>query len=148
MPARPAAITGAAFRELAAGQDGVASRQQLRRLGVTRHHVGRRVATGQWRRFGPYVLVLHGGPLSEQQKLWVAVLHGGDGAALGGLTAAIAEGLEGFDCPVRRVLVPHGRNGPTCSTPRCRSACTRAGGSARRTCTRRARRRGPGCLGR
>jgi hypothetical protein len=91
-------------------QDDVVSRQQLRLLKVTWQHEQARVKAGHWQVIGPYVIALHGGPLSERQKLWVAVLHGGRGAALGGLTGARADGFEGFEPAAFQVVAPHGSN--------------------------------------
>lgn len=108
MPAVAQAITSAAFRDLARRQDDIVTRHQLRQVGVTWQHTRARIRSGTWQEIGPYVVVLHGGPLCERQKLWVAVLHGGRGAALGGLTAARADGLEGFESAAFHIVVPHG----------------------------------------
>jgi hypothetical protein len=108
MPPLAKAITSAVFRELSRSQDQVVSRGQLRQAKVTWEHVDARIRAGNWQELGPSVIVLHGGPLSEQQKLWAAVLHGGKAAALCGLTAATADGLEGFEPPALQVLTPHG----------------------------------------
>jgi hypothetical protein len=79
-------------------------------LDVTWQHLQVRVKAGRWQEIGPYVVALHGGPLSERQKLWVAVLHGGGGAVLSGLNAARADGFEGFEPAALHVLMPHGSN--------------------------------------
>lgn len=110
MPRVAKAISSPGFRQLARRQDDVVSRQQLRELTVTSQHVQARVRAAAWQVIGPYVVALHGGPLSERQKLWVAVLHGGKGAVLGGLTAARADGFEGFEPAAFQVLAPHGSN--------------------------------------
>jgi hypothetical protein len=68
-----------------------------------------RLASGRWRRVCPGVIVTQTGPLSEQQRLWVAVLAAGDGAVLAGLTAARLDGLDGFDDRRIQVLVPAAR---------------------------------------
>jgi hypothetical protein len=110
MPPVAKAISSAAFRELARSQDDVVSRGQLRQINVTWQHEDARIRAGTWQAIGPFVITLHGGPLSERQKLWAAVLHGGPGAALGGLTAAGADGLEGFEPPAFHVVASHGNN--------------------------------------
>ena len=110
MPTLAKAVSSALFRELADSQDQVVSRRQLRQANVTWQHVDARIRGGTWQAIGPSVIVLHGGPLSERQKLWAAVLHGGKGAALGGLTAARADGLEGFEPTAFQVITPHGNN--------------------------------------
>jgi hypothetical protein len=108
MPPVATAISSAEFRNLARRQDDVVARHQLRQLTVTWQHLQARINAGSWQEIGPFVIALHGGPLSERQKLWVALLHGGKGAALGDLTAARADGLEGFVPAAFHVLVPHG----------------------------------------
>jgi hypothetical protein len=110
MPRVAKAISSSRFRQLARRQDDVVSRQQLRDLTVTWQHVRARVNAGTWQEIGPYVVALHGGPLPERQRLWVAVLHGGEGAVLGGLTAARADGFEGFEPAAFQVVAPHGSN--------------------------------------
>lgn len=59
------------------------------------------------------VVVMHNGPLTAAQELWLDVLAGGQGAVLAGLTAAGAAGLRGFeDTDGRRwLLVPDGQKG-------------------------------------
>ena len=73
--------------------------------------VGRSLApvNGRWRLAGHGVLVTQTGPLSEQQRLWVAVLAAGDGAVLAGLTAAKLDGLDGFADRQINLLIPKAR---------------------------------------
>jgi hypothetical protein len=104
------AISSPAFRELAQRQHQVVSRRQLHQVELTWHHVDARIRAGVWQELGPSVFLPHGGPLSEQQKLGAAVLHGGKGAVLSGLTAARADGLEGFETAAFHVVTPHGSN--------------------------------------
>jgi very-short-patch-repair endonuclease len=52
---------------------------------------------GLWQRPHPDVVVLHNGPLSSVQRIWVASLAGPPGSALWGPTAAVLDGLRGFD---------------------------------------------------
>lgn len=68
-----------------------------------------RLASGRWQRAADGVLVTHSGPLTDQQRLWVAVLAAGDGAVLAGLTAARLDGLTGFDENRTHLLVPASR---------------------------------------
>jgi len=51
------------------------------------------LAGRRWQRPHRGVLVLHNGPLSERQQLWVAVLAAAPGSVLGGLTALVEDGL-------------------------------------------------------
>ena len=120
MPIAARALSDPGLVELARDQESVLARTQLRALGVSRRLISRRVAAGRWQALGPHVVVLHSGALSEPQRLWVAVLHGGEGAALGGLTAAAADGLRGFDSPTLHVLVPHGHHRQDLDDPRLR----------------------------
>lgn len=100
------------LEELAAEQDRVVARRQLRELKVSRHVVYAQVKAGHWQAIGVRVVVLHSGPLSRQQRLWVAVLHGGVGALLAGLTAAEADGLRLITSEVLHILVPRGSEVP------------------------------------
>src|SRR5262249_30427134 len=56
-----------------------------------------RIESGRWQQPCRGVVVAHSGPLTADQKLWVATLWAGPGAALGGLTAARLWGLRGFE---------------------------------------------------
>ncbi|MDP3714742.1 MAG: hypothetical protein Q8R60_19935 [Mycobacteriales bacterium] len=65
----------------------------------------RAVRAGLWRRYGA-VVVMHNGPLTQEQVLWVALLRSPRGVVLSGTSAAIARGLR-RDAPVRpQLLVP------------------------------------------
>lgn len=98
--------------ELSAAQNGVLARGQLARLGVTRHRIRSELRARRWRLVGPRVVVLHRGPLTREQRWWIAVLHAGPGSALAGLSAAAAGGLTGWDRPEVHVVVPKGRRVP------------------------------------
>ena len=74
-------------------QAGVATRLQLAAIGVDRGHVRNQVRAGRWRNAGHRVVILHNGPLDEEQQQWAAVLRQTPGAALGGITAAQVHGL-------------------------------------------------------
>lgn len=101
-----------AVREFARSQDGVATRSQLRTVGVDRWMLRRRVTTDRWQTRGS-IVVLHNGPLSVRQRWWVGVLHAGPRAVLAGRTAATAFGLRRVDDGLIHVLVPPGRNIPS-----------------------------------
>jgi very-short-patch-repair endonuclease len=68
-----------------------------------------RLSSGRWRRVADGVLVTHSGPLTDQQRLWMAILAAGDGAVLAGLTAASLDGLTGFNETRTHLLVPASR---------------------------------------
>jgi hypothetical protein len=56
-----------------------------------------RIDSGRWQQPCRGVVVTHHGPLTHQDKLWVACLWGGPGAVLSGLTAARLWGLRWLD---------------------------------------------------
>lgn len=68
-----------------------------------------RLAKGRWQRPFPGVLVAHSGPLDREQRLWAAILVAGSDAVLAGLTAAVANGLQGFTSADIHLLVSQGR---------------------------------------
>ena len=96
-----------ALAALAARQDGVLVRRQLRAAGITRHDIETAERARRWRTFGRNVVVLQNAPLTPAQRLWVAVLLPGKPAALAGLTAAAESGLRGFELEQVHVLVAH-----------------------------------------
>ncbi|MDG4832048.1 hypothetical protein O7627_22460 [Solwaraspora sp. WMMD1047] len=76
-------------------QDEVLAGRQARQH-LTASAVRHRVRSGRWRRVHRDVYVTHSGPVSAEQRLWIAVLACGQGSALAGLTAAARCGLKGF----------------------------------------------------
>src|SRR5260370_41171006 len=105
----------AAIREIhpdldRAYQDGVlTTRSALARM--TPDAVAWRIESGRWQQPCRGVVVAHSGPLTSEQRLWVACLWAGPGAALGGLTAARLCGLRGFDAndDAIELVLPPGR---------------------------------------
>ena len=100
--------------------DATASQQALQ-LGVvtlaeaarvySHSHIRAELNAGRWQRPARRVLVLHNGPLTYEQRIWVALLASPKGSALGGITAATIDGLKGFtDGPT--VVVPDGARRP------------------------------------
>ena len=91
-------------------QSGVVSRRQALDH-LTERMIHRRIASGRWQVGDAGVYVLHNGPLSERQQLWVASLSVGAGrpAILGGLTALILNGLRRFTSPYIEVVLGHRR---------------------------------------
>jgi very-short-patch-repair endonuclease len=72
-----------------------------------------RIRSGRWQKPARGVVVAHSGPLTGGQILQVALTWAGPRAALGGLTAAVLDGLAGFSDrtplhqrPVHLVLPP------------------------------------------
>lgn len=70
------------IRHRAARQDDVLTLAQLRSLGVSPGHVGRRVDAGDWQRLHRGVLVVHSGPISWRSRARGALLHAGTDAVL------------------------------------------------------------------
>jgi very-short-patch-repair endonuclease len=96
------------LRELARAQRGVVRRDQLRALGVTRHHVRSQVDAQRWTAIGPRAVVLATGVLTRSQRRAVAAAHAGPSATLAGLACLEDLGLAGWDRRGIEVLVPHG----------------------------------------
>ena len=83
------------LRRTAARQAGVFSRGQALTDGMSSAGIGRRLASGEWRRaFSslPAVYVHAATPLTWESRLWAAMLAVGHPCAVAGLTAAILWG--------------------------------------------------------
>ena len=92
----------------AQAQDGVLARRQLRALGVTRDQEYAQLSAKRWAAAPPVAVVLHNGPPTPRQQLWVAVINGGPGAALAARTALAVDGLTGWEREAIEIVVPHG----------------------------------------
>ncbi|MEV4825437.1 DUF559 domain-containing protein [Micromonospora sp. NPDC049274] len=86
-------------------QDAVISLDQARRH-LSPKAIRHRVSSGRWRRAHRSVLITHNGPITVEQSRWIALLAAGPAALLGGLTAAHACGLRGYDSRIIHVLLP------------------------------------------
>jgi very-short-patch-repair endonuclease len=93
---------------LAAEQDDVVSRRQLRALGIDRRAVMVDVGAGRWQTVGLQVVVLHNGPLTTRQRYWVGVLHAGRDAVLCAASALCASGVAIPEPSVVHVAVRRG----------------------------------------
>ncbi len=98
----------ARIADLASRQSGVLARRQLREAGWTDDQVDHEIRFERWQQPAPGVVVLHTGPLEQEQRLWVGVLHAGPGAVLSHVSAARREGLRWLDDGVVHVLTPKG----------------------------------------
>lgn len=108
----PAPTSSAARRQraraVAAIQDGVASRAQLRAVGVDHRMVAREVRAERWVLHGTQTVGLVTGGLSDVAARWRAVWEVGDTvAALDGVSALRQAGLTGFDDHGVHVSVKH-----------------------------------------
>lgn len=102
-----------ALRGLAHAQAGLATRAQLRALGIERWSIGHRVRRGTWQQLSPTVVAMLSGELSAEQRLWLGVLHAGRGAVIGELVAAAQWGLRNWERTEVVVHVPHDRDVPS-----------------------------------
>jgi hypothetical protein len=98
--------------DLAARQAGAALRPQLVDAGLSRSKIDAQLDARRWLAYGPRVVVMHNGPLTQDQQRWAAVLNAGRGAALAGLTAAEVGGLTGWSDEAVHVLVRRGSTPP------------------------------------
>ncbi|MGH8990583.1 MAG: type IV toxin-antitoxin system AbiEi family antitoxin domain-containing protein [Acidimicrobiia bacterium] len=87
--------------EIAAQQHGVISRRQASDVGLTRHQIERRLASGRWRRAARAVFVVAAVPETWMQRVMVICLAGPPGTVASHLTAAALSGL------VEPPQVPH-----------------------------------------
>ena len=94
-----------ALELLVAGQSAMVARRQLNAHGLDSDRVRNQIAAGRWVERTPRVVSTTTGPLSWEQRQWLAVLHAGPRSMLGGLTAAASHGLAGWDRPHVTVLV-------------------------------------------
>lgn len=93
---------------LAIAQDGVVSRKQLHRLGLTRWMIAANLRAARWRLHGRQSVCLHTGQLGDGAMRWYAIHEAGPRAAIDGVSALQAAGLNGFTADHVRVSVPRG----------------------------------------
>jgi hypothetical protein len=94
-------------KQLVRRQSGVLTRRQCAAAGVDRWHIRNELAARRWQVAGR-VVVLHNGPLTRTQQLWVAVLNHRAPSALAGVTACEWLGLKGCASPTIHVMSPFG----------------------------------------
>jgi hypothetical protein len=94
-------------KQLVRRQSGVLTRRQCAAAGVDRWHIRNQLAARRWQVAGG-VVVLHNGPLTRTQQLWVAVLNHRAPSALAGVTACEWLGLKGCASPTIHVMSPFG----------------------------------------
>jgi len=94
-----------AVAQVGARQSGLLARRQLRALGVGDDVVRRRVAAGRWALRSATVISTTTGPLSDEQRRWLALLHTPHTAALAGRTALELHGLRGWESTTVTVVV-------------------------------------------
>jgi very-short-patch-repair endonuclease len=78
---------------------------------MTRTALRWQVVSGRWQKPCHGIIVTHSGPITGNQRLWIALLAAGPGAVLAGLTAARLDGFRGFDdCGTTYLLLPAGQH--------------------------------------
>ena len=90
---------------LVADQAGMVARRQLNEYGVDWSRVRNEIAARRWVERTPRVISTFTGELTLRQREWLAVLHAGPRSMLANLSAARAQGLQGWDRPWVSVLV-------------------------------------------
>lgn len=96
------------WRQVAAGQAGLLTRDQLRGLGFDRWAVAHRIATERWAELSPTVVGTTTGVLTREQLMWLGVLHAGGDSLVGDLTAAEVHGLRNWHRDDVTILVRRG----------------------------------------
>jgi very-short-patch-repair endonuclease len=94
------------MRELLDRQEGVVTRDQALRAGLSRHVIEARLEAGRWQRLHRGVFVTFSGPIPRITMLWGAVLRAGDDAVLSHHTAAELWGLSDAPSASIHVAVP------------------------------------------
>jgi hypothetical protein len=95
---------------IATTQEGLITRRQLRRLGLTSDYVDTQLDAQRWQQVSSVVLGTTTGTLTRQQLMWAGVLHAGQRSAIGGLTALELHGLERWHRDDVTVLVEKSHN--------------------------------------
>lgn len=94
------------WRALAAAQEGLLARRQLRKLGIDRSRIRNQVAAERWVAASDNVVATTTGTLTRAQRMWLGVLHAGPSALIGDLTAAEVHGLRNWSRDDVTVLIP------------------------------------------
>jgi hypothetical protein len=95
--------------DVARFQDGVLTRQQALRSGMSHSAIASKVKCGRWRQVHPGVYATFSGPVGREAQLWAAVLYAGKGAQLSHETAAEVNGLADRQSQLIHVTVPTSR---------------------------------------
>ncbi len=101
-----------AVTDLAAGQEGTISSDQLRTLGVTKWVQQRLVVEGRLQRIAPGVYVVRGSPDTHRQRLRAGLLALGDRSWASFESAAALHGLDRSDHRAVEFTVARGRRPP------------------------------------
>jgi predicted transcriptional regulator of viral defense system len=99
----------AQIAQLARGQAGVISRQQLLDAGLSAQLIIRRISRGRWQQLYWGVYATFSGSPPREAWLWAAVLRAGEGAVLSHQTAAELHGLSDSWADAIYVTIPSTR---------------------------------------
>ncbi len=94
------------LRNLAGRQEGVVSRSQALRAGLSEGMIKFRVRSGRWQQIYPGVYTTFTGVLGRSPRLWAAVLSAGPGAMLSHETAAELQRLADKPTETVHLTVP------------------------------------------
>jgi hypothetical protein len=75
-------------------------------------HVRAQLLAHRWATPLPHIVVAHNGPMSDQQRMWVALLGAPPGALLHGLSAAMWDGLRGLTPDGLSLVIPGSSRNP------------------------------------
>jgi hypothetical protein len=64
------------------------------------------LVANRWQSPLPHIVVLHNGPLTDLQRIWITLLAAPPGSVVGGLSAAGLEGLRGFADDSLTIVAP------------------------------------------
>jgi hypothetical protein len=92
-------------------EDGVALRQTLAST-YGDDHVRAQLTAKRWQRPCGAIIVMHNGPLTETQRMWVCLLAAPPGSMLFGLSAAVHDGLKGFPPDRLSLVLPGSSRNP------------------------------------
>lgn len=101
--------TEAQMRRIAASQQGLITRDQALRAGLSSAAVHRRISSGVWERVLPRVFRIAGVPPNGCQAALAACLWAGPQAVVSHAAAAVLWGLEGVQTRRIEITVPAGR---------------------------------------
>ena len=99
----------ARLRQQARNQDGIITRRQAIRTGVSADKIAWLLKRGTWQQVYRGVYLTFTGPIPRGARLWAAVLYAGPGAYLSHETAAEVNGLIDKESPDINVTIPGSR---------------------------------------
>jgi very-short-patch-repair endonuclease len=99
------------LNDLLRTHDGVLTKAQAKRAGLSQDAINRRIRSRHWKRCAPGVYFVNDRPFTDAARIRAAVLSYGEHAAASGLAAAWWLGLTKFAPDVVEVTVPRNSHG-------------------------------------